>query len=69
MTVYDGCPPPRRRRVTKLSPETLTRCSWGPRTQGCKGTSLSIYIYMLICIFHLYQKGKKEIDRINLGLR
>jgi hypothetical protein len=34
MTVYDGCPPARRRRVTKLSPETLTRCSWGPQNTG-----------------------------------
>jgi hypothetical protein len=27
MMVYDGCSPTRRRRVSNLSPGTLTRCS------------------------------------------
>jgi hypothetical protein len=31
MTVYNGCPPPGRHRVTNLSPGTSTRCGWGPR--------------------------------------
>jgi hypothetical protein len=34
MVVYDGCPPPERRRMSNLSPGTLTHCSWGPRYTG-----------------------------------
>jgi hypothetical protein len=27
MRVYDGCPPPKRRRISNLGPGTPTRCS------------------------------------------
>jgi hypothetical protein len=34
MTLHDGRPPPRRRRVSNLSLGTLTHCGWGPRNTG-----------------------------------
>jgi hypothetical protein len=34
MMVYDGCPPPGRRHMSSLSPETLPRHGWEPRNTG-----------------------------------
>jgi hypothetical protein len=41
ITVYNGHPPPGRRRMSNLSLGTKTRCP-----QGWKETSLQIYIYI-----------------------
>jgi hypothetical protein len=42
--VYDGCPPPGRHRVSKLSPGPLTCCSWGHRC-----VKVQIFQYIYIC--------------------
>jgi hypothetical protein len=34
MRVYDGRPPPRRHRMSNLSPETPTCCDWEPGGTG-----------------------------------
>jgi hypothetical protein len=58
MTVYNGCLPLGRYHMSKLGPRTSTRCG----TQGCKGASflICVYIYTHEYVYYSYSKREKQ---------
>jgi hypothetical protein len=64
MMIYDGCPPPRRHRMSSLESQGLDSLWLGTRGHRCVKAHVfhNIYIYIYIYI-HVYYSHSKRIKQ------